>query len=234
MFRAVKDLIETLKMELGKIDIVDQNLSILTDAVNFEIPKANATIVEEKINIDVKEALYSSEDLNVMTATFDSNIEVHNVQALSINSAVLKNLELESYKELSILFVKPIEEKVRIEDIPVQYEKSVNVFSLNMTSSKIQSGEHIGEIWKLTVKKSKFMKKEKVLSALEKILKSYKGRVENLKFVGYFKNVPLGRAGKIIAVGEDLVVFLKRKGRDLKADVVVVKSPEKIMIEVVR
>ncbi len=234
MFRAVKDLIETLKMELGKIDIIDQDLSILTDAVDFEIPRVNATIAEEKINVDVKEAIYSPKYLEVITATFNANIETHNVQSFNMNSTHLESIYLGSYKEVSILFVKPIEEKISIKEIPIQYKTNIDILSLNMISPKVHSEEHIDEIWKLTIKKSKFMKKEKVLSALEKVLKSYKGRVENLKFIGYFKNVPLGRAEKIIVVDEDLVVFLKRKGKNLKADVVVVKSPEKIIIEVVR
>jgi len=235
MFRAIKELIETLRMELGKISIIDQSLSILTDAVDLEIPKVNLTVVNEKVDISVKEALYFPGDVDVVTATFNRNdVKIYDVGSFNVNSSHLRSLQIRSYREMSVLSVSSIEEKVCVRGVPVQYENSIKVSSPDAISLKIQSGKYISDIWKLTIKKAKFMKKGKVLSALEKILKNYKGRVETLRFVGYFKNVPLGRAEKIAVVGEDLVIFLKRKGKNLKADIVVVKSPEEIIIEVVR
>ncbi|MCD6450163.1 MAG: hypothetical protein J7L34_06635 [Thermotogaceae bacterium] len=235
MFRAIKDLIETLKMELGKINVVDQELSISTNALDVEMPKVSVALAEEVMNVNVNEALYSPAELDVITTSFDGgNVKVHDTHSFSAITACVKNVEVGSDNVPCVLSVEPVKERVYTSNVMFHTGYAVKLFSIKFVSPEIRSGENIQELWKLTMKRAKFVEKEKVLSALERIFKSYSGDVKDLRFVGYFKNVPVGRAEKIIVLNEDLVVFLKRKGKNLKVDVVVVKSPEKLMIEVVR
>jgi len=47
--------------------------------------------------------------------------------------------------------------------------------------------------------------------------------LKDFEFVGYYRSVPIGHVEKISVSKRDLMILLKKKGRDLKVDVLLIK-----------
>ena len=75
----------------------------------------------------------------------------------------------------------------------------------------------------MRIKREKKIDKNKVLDTLARFLSDYKGSLKDFEFVGYYRSVPIGHVEKISVSKRDLMILLKKKGRNLKVDVLLIK-----------
>ena len=75
-----------------------------------------------------------------------------------------------------------------------------------------------------------------MLDALARLLRRYGGKPEKMEFLGYFKDIPVGMAEAMVVEKGKLVLKIsrKKKRRATVVDLVAIRTPKGVMVEVVR
>ena len=232
MFKYVKDFFKTLSMEIGGIKLRSIDLSVVVSTQDMEIevesPKVSGVDKKPKILGE-----FFAREVNVRSADFKGNtarILVGNIKPESID---VKN-PVESFK--TKIFVENLESQVILRSENLQLE-NLKVSSENISiETKIRNGKDFPHIWRVSYKKSRFVEKEKILDALARLLKRYGGKPEKMEFLGYFRDIPIGMAEAMIVEKGKLVLSISRRKlrRSTVVDLVAIKTPKGVMVEVVR
>ncbi len=229
MFRALKDFFKTLKMELGVIGVENERtefeVSISGEIPSFEDPP----VLDEKISVSVRN-LNQHGSVRILRGDLKrSDVEVSSgdmdVGDLKVRSSEFSKLDFHPKSFDLLKDANVIDEKMHL-DIP----KSEDMAPLRIHT---RDGLSVDEIWKIRIFKSEYFPKDAVLNVLERFLRRYRGDLKDLKFLGFFKSVPIGRASRMVLRGDSLEVQLKRRGGSgLCVDIVALKTPEGIELEV--
>ncbi len=230
MLRALKDFFRTLKMELGVIEVkkfeprfqtrVRSDFSFLSDP---EVRKGSLDIVVRELNlensaVDVKSVDFRSSDVNVLTGN------------VTDEELILRSEDF-SYVRNSIHDLSDFDIKTHLESI--EFHDEVEVLKHPVLKTSVRDGMNVEDIWTVRIERSEYFPKDVVLNVLERILSEYKGDPRNLRFLGFYRSVPLGYASKLSLMGRDLVIHLKRNGRKTCVNLIALKIGEKIKLEVV-
>ncbi len=240
MRRIVKEIKETIRLELGRIKIHEETIGFEVHVYerDFGLSPNDVEIKNDCVNIEIKDVSFSSNDGTIVKdGTLDS------LDFSVIDCSVFNEFEVKEGAVDPEIFGEEIKDvgfidskNSTIQDLKIEkIETSIRSFNM-ITSSYVHNGMHLGQIWRVSIVRSKITDKEKILSALERLLKKYKGRVEDIKFLGYFKGVPLGMSKEIYIDGEKLIVVLdaKKRHRKVVVDLVIIKTPKGLLTEVVK
>jgi len=229
MFRALKQLIETLKMELGKIKVSceDISFSINVSPLPMELPEPPVNVVSYRVNVN--SAFFKPENVPVKNIAFSkAEITIKN-GAFETSPCEVKSIMEEMaprVKGAETLLPQATPRFIKLSSF------KPHIRELSKPSTRVVKKD-LPYIWILTVPKSPIENKEKILKAMERALKKYRGPVEDIKFLGYFKNVPLGFAKKMRIDEGRLVIELRKRGKPARYDIIALKVLDKVIVEVV-
>ncbi len=231
MFRAIKDLLETLKMELGKIKITTPRIGFSAETTSLNPIFSYPEVFSEEISPSVESANFASKIPEVVNGTF-STLEV-DIKSEQLNKETVKIRRSHiSPPDLRLMKpeISPKSPRVIHGDIG---SFVASVISSKRSASSVKDGISLSPIWTMTIEKSPIEDKDRILKALERALKNYKGPIEEIKFLGYFKNVPLKMTKKLEITEGKLIVHLYRRSSTGFYDIIAVKTQDKLKIEVV-
>ena len=232
MFKYVKDFFKTLSMEIGGVKSQSVDLTISAFAQSL------------KVKVELPKVFSVDDEIKVLGETFSRNVKIksesfkdQNVEIFSENFStrlLVINNPLESFKT-SISSTK-IENKVNLvsEDLTLENPKIEN--GISDFKITIRNGKDLPHIWRISYIRSPLVEKEKILDALTRLLRRYGGKPEKMEFLGYFRDIPIGMAEAIVVEKGKLVLSIsrKKKRRSAVVDLVAIKTPKGVMMEVVR
>ena len=229
MFRALKELIETLKMELGKIKVSSEDISfpVNISSLPMKLPEPAINVVSYRVNVN--SALFKPENVPVKNIAFSKTDIVIKSGAIETSSCEVKSITEEmasSVKSVETLLFQAVPRFIKLSPFK-GYVREVLRPSTRVVKKDLP------HIWILTINRSPIENKEKILKAMERALKRYRGPVEDIKFLGYFKNVPLGLAKKMRIDEGRLVIELRKRGKPARYDIIALKVLDKVIVEVI-
>lgn len=224
--RIIKSLINTLKTELKLIKVKDITLNFTTTTSENDIKPNIKTIDEtlipktksENFSFDIKinAQILSNKNLKIKDLSLSShNVEIKNGSFI-INDIQTNNLVVFSNKQLKIKNLKMIL-KAKINEI-------------NKIQLKIKNNM-LPQLFILTFLPASSIEKNKILELLKKLIINY--RNSDIRFVGFYKNIPIGYAEKVIVKDKTLIVYTKKDGKNISKDIAVFKINGKYRLEVV-
>ncbi|WP_126992441.1 hypothetical protein [Thermosipho globiformans] len=223
--RIIKNIVETLKMELGFIKVNNLDLEL----------SANAS--ENSINLSTK-TLDKTLRTNVLSLEFESKANVKN-EVIEKNIIQIKDIAFSGknlkLNELSFKNFTKVKNQTLIFNIPNCTKTPILIKNIKINKTgefKVKINKnYISPIYTITFLPTPSVKKEKILKLLKNIIANYKN--SDIKFVGYYKNIPIGYAYNIIITDRKLILHVKSKGKDISKDIVVFKIGEKYKLEVI-
>ncbi|WP_077198636.1 hypothetical protein [Thermosipho affectus] len=224
--RIIKNIVETLKQELGFIKIykVENNIKVLVKSEKSSL-QTNTFDETLKIKINNKEFnitpnVVSFFDLNEITMVKNILIEASEV---NIKSLFPKAIEIKE----NPVFLNLGDKKVKDQRLKI----IIRVKKVERIVPKVHS-KILPSLLRLAIYPSKVVEKDKILNILKKYIQTYK--TSEIRFIGFFKNVPLGKAEKIFISDEKISVLINSKRKDFFADIVIFKINDMYKMEVIK
>ncbi len=229
MLKHLRDFFKTLKMEVFGAGVEEEDLligsAVLSEDVDIKEPEVGGFEVEVVVeegsiggNAEVKGFRDLKEDVEVLKGGFgggEVDVISEDLKASTETSETPLNFPSEIKRE-------------DLGNLEVSVERTGEIHT------SVVKGD-APPLWTLTLKRSTILEKDKVLDALARLLRRYGGRPEGMEFLGYFKGVPIGSAEALLVEKGRLVLRIsKRRRRNVVADLVAIKTPRGIMVEVVR
>lgn len=212
-------------MELGFIKVNNLKLEFSANTSENSINLSTKTL-DKTLRTKVLRLEFENK-VNVKNEVIEKNsIQIKDI-AFSGNNLKLNELGFKKFskvKNQTLAFKTPSCTKMPtvIKDIKIY---KTNVFNIKVNKNYISS------IYTITFSPTPSVKKEKILRLLKNIIANYKN--SDIKFVGYYKNIPIGYAYNIIISDRKLILHAKSKGKDISKDIAVFKIGEKYKLEVI-
>ncbi|KUK19961.1 hypothetical protein, partial [Pseudothermotoga lettingae] len=205
----IKQLIETLKMELGIIQVKET-----TDLIK------HPRIRDLPVNVVVKEPLQKlcEDSLSVNSLHLgDQMVKIRNL--ISKADISVKQEMLTCKTNTSQLFFS------REIPLSIKSESNLNfaeVLNGKMIIAQIKS-KNLPVLWISRFHSSPLPKNEKSLRALEKFFTEYRGNLKDIKFIGYYRFVPLDSMKRFLVLGKELIIELSDK-KSKRYDAIIFKN----------
>ncbi len=232
MFKYVKDFFRTLSMEIGGVKSRSVDISVDVNTSGVEIgmgsPKVFSTYEKPKIGGET-----FSGSAVVRSGSLQKSILKVASGSFSSESAGIED-PLRGFKTRALSESFESELVLRSVDLRLRGFKTENARFRFRTS--VKDGRDIPSIWNVSYRKSPLVEKDKILDALARLLRRYGGKPEKMEFLGYFKGVPIGMAEAMMVEKGRLVLRISRKRarRFAVVDLVAIRTPKGVMVEVVR
>lgn len=229
MLKHLRDFFRTLKMEVFGVEVEREDLQV------------ESVVLSE--NVDVTEPDVEGFEVEVVVeeGAIGGKVEIEGFKGLE------KDLEtfVGGFEGTEVEVVSgDLEASFEVSGVPLKLSSEVRWKKMEGFKASVEGVDEIktavlkGDappLWILTLKRAPLVEKEKVLDALARLLRRYGGRPEGMEFLGYFKGVPIGSAEALLVEKGRLVLRIsKRRRRNVVADLVAIKTPRGIMVEVVR
>jgi len=217
MFKYIKEFFKTLFMEFKGVKT--HAVSFHTSAVvkGFSAEEKSINVHSEELSVPVNQ-IFVSPSVKLHDLKNETKIRVKRddliERACSCHEITLPNLN-DSVKTFNADFQTAV-----ISKNLVFRSKVVEGVHYKMN---VHMGDDMHHIRIMRIKREKKIDKNKVLDALARFLSDYKGNLKDFEFMGYYKSVPIGHVEKISVSKKDLMILLKKKGRNLKVDVLLIK-----------
>ncbi len=231
MLKYVKDFFKTLSMELGGIRVSSADLSLnVVDSkgdIRMDFPQVDG--ISTCVDVLGENVQTSS---RIVSADFKpTNLEVID---LGFHEGTTRVFEAAERLNVQVFGEKLLNgtELLRkgCEILKVALDESDLKLSLT-----VRNGIDVPVIWNVSYRKSMSVKKDMILEALSRLLRRYGGNPEEMEFLGYFRKIPLGMAEAVIVEKGRLVLRISRKAKKpITVDLVAVKTPKGVMVEVIR
>ncbi|QTA37847.1 hypothetical protein JYK00_09010 [Thermosipho ferrireducens] len=226
--RIARNIIDTLKMELGLINIKQTNLIKKPDIFNIQVdysvslfkislscPKVLDSSLKNSVTIHENFQITGS-NIRIKSGIFQNESFILNDSSLKIQESDLKSLP--KIEEEVTIFSKKINLNPGLKERKIKFQ------------TRILSNSALPPLLIIVFHPEKFVDRSKVIKATQKILNSAGSR--NIKFLGFYKNIPVGFSKRIIYSNGKLIVFLNNKGLDIFKDVFAFKVNGKFHVEV--
>lgn len=199
--RLIKELIESLKMELKMLKLYDAELKSQAPGCNSPRFHVDINTKEEKI-VPVVRSLFESSSYRVNSENIAIENAVKNgVKTGSFTARIRKQPILESLVRLNTVELAKSTNCANgklIAQVPIESESAVFTISVR---EKIPRPLKIAKFKPAAPKKD-----EAFYRAVEKVLT--RCRNKNLKYVGYYPQVPIHSAKKMAIIKNELIVEL--------------------------
>jgi len=231
MFKALKDFFKTLKMEAVGIGVRSEKRirppAVFVEDLSTSVPG----VVSVGFEVELGELHGSIEDVEVRSELIGSEtLEVRDIwfgegDSLEIHRAELGGSSIE-INGIDALRVPDVLSETPGFSVGIGLVKRIEIpKSIDGTRERV--------VWIMRMKRSTSYPKTAVLEALERFLKRYTGDPKDLKFLGFYRSVPLGRAKRVWFIGDSMMLELSRRGKDMVLDVIALKTERGIDLEVV-
>ena len=232
MFKYVKDFFKTLSMEIVGVKSwsVDISVDVTTSGMEIGVRSPRVLSVGERPKVNgetfsgsakVRSGSLQRSGLKVITGNFSSEFTGVENPLRELEAQVLS----ESFESDLILKSGEVDLKtLETDSVRIRFKTSV------------KDGKDVPPIWNVSYRRSKFVEKDKILEALARLLKRYGGKPEKMEFLGYFKDIPIGIAEAMMVEKGRLVLRISKdkKKRFAVVDLVAIRTPRGVMVEVVR
>ena len=217
MFKHIKEFFKTLFMEFKGVKTHAVSFHALAVVKDFSAEGKNINVHSEELSVRINKILVSP-SVKLHDLRDESEIHVKRDDLIgrtcSCHETTLPSLN-DSVKTFNTNFQTTV-----ISKNPVFRSKVVEGVHYRMN---VYVGNDMGHIRIMRIKREKKIDKNKVLDTLARFLSDYKGSLKDFEFVGYYRSVPIGHVEKISVSKRDLMILLKKKGRNLKVDILLIK-----------
>ncbi|ABR31275.1 hypothetical protein SU69_07235 [Thermosipho melanesiensis] len=224
--RIIKNVIKTLKQELGliKINDIKTNMNV---TVTFEKVNLKTNLYDESIKANIVTRNFKFTPKLSSTSISNTTINVAK-EEITQSRVKIKNISFENLNinNKSLTFQS---KDVNIYEEDIYFKTTIN--AIDIPKPKIKS-KIPPILFEVIIYPSKVVSKEKILKILREYILTQKNK--DIKFIGFFKNVPLGYAEKIIITNNKLTVILNKKGKNFVSNVVIFKIDGKYKLEVIK
>jgi len=217
MLRYIKEFFKTLFMEFKGIRT--HSVSFHTSAVvkGFFVGKKSIGVHSEKVFVRVNQVFMSP---NAVLHDLGNKTKVRVREGdLIRNTCSCRDVTLYDLRD-SVRAFNTYFQTVVISRNPTFRSKVNEGISYK---TRVYPGNDMYHIRLMRIKREKKIDKNKVLEALAEFLSDYKENLKHFEFVGYYKGVPIGHVERISISKKDLMILLKKRGRNLKVDILLVK-----------
>ena len=215
-------------MELGGVKVEEKPLGFTSSVLKLEIPAGDAKVIDESVSAEVLSALSApspeieSGDLSgsceVLCGEMESESEVLSESLAEEDAGVLpSDLELDAQVESERLELSGVD--IEKTEFSVEVEKNTN----------------LPQVWRMRIERKEKFEKDRILDALIRVLRRYRGKPEDLRFIGYFERVPLGIAEYVVFEKDEMILKISKKPKkDVSVDLIAVRTPNGVVMEVVK
>ncbi len=228
MFKYLRDFFKTLVMELGGVRVEEKPLGFSSSVLDLEIPSEDVHVIDETVNSEVLDALPGS-SLKIESGDLSVSCKVLS-DAMESQSEIFNGSFVEESAK-----VLPYDPKIDVQIKSGRTELPGVVIEKTEFSIKVEENTNLSQVWRMRIERKEKFEKDRILDALIRVLRRYRGKPEDLRFLGYFERVPLGIAEYVIFEGDDMVIKISKKPkRDVSVDLIAVRTPRGVVMEVVK
>jgi len=219
MFKYVKEFFKTLFMEFKGVKTRDISFDILTMVKDFPLKEKIINIYSEEPSVCIQQILVNpnvrlrdiKEETKVVVKKesmyLDGKIASGREMMLSDLKSAIKSSDIDLQ---TVIISKDLSFRSKVVE-GIDYKTNVN------------KGDDVHYIKIMRIKREKKIDKNKVLDTLARFLNDYEGDLRDFEFIGYYRKIPIGHVEKISVSKKDLMVYLKKRGKNLKVDVLLIK-----------